>query len=713
MVATCNDGDFTWVQVEETIKKQLAVCSSVLLPQCNRINTTAVDFVEERVPQCTQLQTRRYDHVDERDDHVTSEPSRGEKLQTIDEDYRSWGEVEGMVIEKLALCPKFLSLESIDDHGRIREVLESALKECKSPTEQVAIVAFYHGMTASQKLYSEQLKALQEQYQEQLKLLQDSTKQEGDESDKKPRLSLTRTFSSAFRPNKDKTDRTVATSWSAKGGQKPSFSARFRPPLPKSKKIPGSIPLRCGSEDSLPQITELALSASQGSEGKSMVTALSVVSCRELSMQRYQRTLTKSLNILPPNGKGASEKNRKEKEAEKLLQELQKYESRVKVLERQLVEKGVTLAEDIPYQEAKDQVVRISQRMQEIHAQDGQIDDPVLEKSLKEEYFCLENEMGKYLSALMLTDEWRQEEEQREKEWEKSHAVENLHALESIRRHMPVDIRNMSLEQLTSPEVGLPADMAKKFKRTNVLQLLRRDPQEITRLHASNLENLGTIGLTLTERRALHHHLLPVYNTLMEKGSTDPMVQRKLTWVKMMRSNFREALDRFESHVKATDSKKCSQHECQLIGKQCPVRANLMMDYQGDLNFPPGDVYQVEDVFVSGNKNNSNEEREQPPRSFSFFKKKEQPVDSPSRTKDLPNDKARKGLLATITQRKRSYSSDSEQDNKSGFHTARKSLVAAIAQKSQAGVSEEDARKNLLAAIAQNNKALGGERRTR
>ena len=78
---------------------------------------------------------------------------------------------------------------------------------------------------------------------------------------------------------------------------------------------------------------------------------------------------------------------------------------------------------------------------------------------------------------------------------------------------MPVEVRNMSEAMLTnepSPNGQyLPKATAKKFKRTNVLQLIRRDPDDITRMHPSTLENMRVTGLTLTERRALYAHLLP------------------------------------------------------------------------------------------------------------------------------------------------------------------------------------------------------------
>jgi len=71
------------------------------------------------------------------------------------------------------------------------------------------------------------------------------------------------------------------------------------------------------------------------------------------------------------------------------------------------------------------------------------------------------------------------------------------------------------------------------------------------------------------------------------------MTERKVTWARMMKANFKERLTKYQQHVDQTDGMTCCiAHKCDLIGRQCPVRANAVVDYSGDLGFPEGDVYE-------------------------------------------------------------------------------------------------------------------------
>merc|ERR1712238_429561 len=111
--------------------------------------------------------------------------------------------------------------------------------------------------------------------------------------------------------------------------------------------------------------------------------------------------------------------------------------------------------------------------------------------------------MEKYNSALLITDEYLAEQDRIEKKWESDNAAGNLEALKKVRRHMPVEVRNMSEAQLTNEPTPngkyLPKSTAKKLKRTNVLQISRRHPDDIVPMHPSTLENMRVTGLTLTE----------------------------------------------------------------------------------------------------------------------------------------------------------------------------------------------------------------------
>ena len=290
-----------------------------------------------------------------------------------------------------------------------------------------------------------------------------------------------------------------------------------------------------------------------------------------------------------------------------LLNKLQEAEKRQKKLEKQLAAAGVAIAEDIDYDTCIKKVGEIGKRMNEIGGSDVTREDKEEQNRLREEYFKLEQEMEKYNSALMLTDEYQAEQDRLEKKWETDNAPGNVEALKKIRRHMPVEVRNMSEAMLTnepSPNgMYLPKGTAKKFKRTNVLQLIRRAPDDIIRMHPSTLENMRVTGLTLTERRALYAHLLPC-GPAWKAQKAEKMTERKWTWYNMMKNNFKENLASWQRHVDQYGppgahpyATRANPNEgCPLIGKQCPLKADKLVDYDGDYGWPDGDEYEVSEV---------------------------------------------------------------------------------------------------------------------
>jgi hypothetical protein len=167
---------------------------------------------------------------------------------------------------------------------------------------------------------------------------------------------------------------------------------------------------------------------------------------------------------------------------------------------------------------------------------------------------------------------------------------------------MPVNVRNMSEAALSSqPSPNgkfLPKSIAKRFKRTNCLQLLRIDPEDIVKMHPSILENMRVTGLTLTERRAIYHHLKDV-GPRWKAMQSDKMTERKWNWYCMMRSNFKENVDAWQRHIDMygpPDNHPYATREnphsgCPLIGKQCPLKADKVVDYAGDYGFPEGPEY--------------------------------------------------------------------------------------------------------------------------
>lgn len=280
-------------------------------------------------------------------------------------------------------------------------------------------------------------------------------------------------------------------------------------------------------------------------------------------------------------------------------------------LEKQLQQAGIAVAADIPYEEAKQKVEEIAKRMGEIGSADVTHPDPVVQKQLREEYYRLEQDMEKYNTALMLTDEYAAEEARKEREWEEENYEENVKALKAIRRMMPVDIKKMSeaeLEGMTTPNgKKMVREIVRKFKRTNVLELLRMNPADIARNHPSLLENLRVTGLSVTERRALHIHLSGIAETWKAQQGEE-MTKKKYEWFKTLKETFKTVVNSYNKHVKQygpADNHPYATRDdpdigCPMIGKQCPIKANNSPAYNIDLGYPEGDVY-MESSVQKGN----------------------------------------------------------------------------------------------------------------
>jgi hypothetical protein len=295
-------------------------------------------------------------------------------------------------------------------------------------------------------------------------------------------------------------------------------------------------------------------------------------------------------------------------DVEELLTKLREAEKRQKKLEKQLAQSGIAIAEDIDYAECQEKVLTIAKRMGEIGGSDVTNPDKAIQNKLREEYFKLEQGMERYNTALMLTEEYQAEQLRIEKKWEDDNAPENLEALKKLRRHMPVNIKNMSEAELTNQPTPngkfLPNAIAKKFKRTNVLQCLRLNPADLERMHPSTLENMRVTGLTLTERRAIYAHL-KVLGPKWEKNKAEKMTERKWTWYKMMKNNFKESLAPYQRHV--TQYGPPGNHPyatrdkpdvgCPMIGKQCPIKADKLPDYDNaDYGYTDKEEYEISNV---------------------------------------------------------------------------------------------------------------------
>lgn len=284
-------------------------------------------------------------------------------------------------------------------------------------------------------------------------------------------------------------------------------------------------------------------------------------------------------------------------------------------LEKQLQQAGIAVAADIPYEEAKQKVEEISKRMQEIGSADVTHPDPKIQKDLREEYYRLEQDMEKYNTALMLTDEYAAEEARKEREWEEENEEANIKALKAIRRMMPVDIKSWSENDLqTKPSPNgkfLSREVARKFKRTNVLELLRMNPLDIAKNHPSLLENLRVTGMSVTERRAVHMHLRDIAETWKAQQGEE-MTKKKYEWFKTLKETFKQVVNSYNNHVKQygpEDNHPYATRDdpdigCPMIGKQCPIKANKIPAYDVDLGYPDGDVY-VESSVQKGSVDDS------------------------------------------------------------------------------------------------------------
>ena len=339
---------------------------------------------------------------------------------------------------------------------------------------------------------------------------------------------------------------------------------------------------------------------------RTAVSVMSTLSCRDLSIQRLQRRIASRIrrseapedDASRPSSSSREDKDKETnndmgkdddsnnrnntmKRVQQLLGELQDAQSRQRRLEQQLSKAGITIAEDIPYAVAKERVTQIANRMQAIGTSQATHPDPETQKKLRQEYFVLEQQMEKYTRALELTDEFILEQEKIEQAWDEEQSPINALALKHVLQHMPVQIRQHSIEtwlQTRTPSGHyLPKEFLLKFSRTNVLTLLRMDPELLCRAHPCNLESRRVTGLTLTERRALQAYLQPMA-TKHWKTRKDSLTQRKWNWYCTMRQNLKEyqrAYQQHESKYNFSDKDGCS---C-TMGRRCPIQANQKFNY--------------------------------------------------------------------------------------------------------------------------------------
>ena len=262
-----------------------------------------------------------------------------------------------------------------------------------------------------------------------------------------------------------------------------------------------------------------------------------------------------------------------------LLTQLKAANKKTLKLTNVLQQHNIPIPQDIPYVVAKQKVIEIQQRI---------MGGDVSEK----EYMELYTQLEKYTTAMMASDEYHEELRQKEAAWEEQHRAQNKEALIKLRRHMPIKIRFLSEDALVQDH-KLPRPIARKFKRTDVLSLIRKSPQDVEKMHPGILENLKTGGLTLTERRALYEHLRTIAPKWIK--SKDEMSQRKAQWYTNFKTKFKEQADAWAQHQKEYGDPSPT-HKCNKMGMQCPFKADAQVDYSGDYGFPTGDEYEQDEV---------------------------------------------------------------------------------------------------------------------
>ncbi|KAE9046673.1 hypothetical protein PR002_g1527 [Phytophthora rubi] len=287
--------------------------------------------------------------------------------------------------------------------------------------------------------------------------------------------------------------------------------------------------------------------------------------------------------------------------------ESEALKKKLKVLERQLKQAGISVAEIIPYEVARRKVAEVSKRLQEIGSSEVVLENKQAQAAARKEYYILEQEMEKYHMALVMTDEYIEEQRRQEQEWEDVNRVENLKALRLLRSAIPVNISRLSerdlIELVTPTGIKFPAELARRIKRTNALQLLRTDPKTIAKMHPSVIDGYRTTGLTLLERRALHVVMQEPFQE-WKKQQKDEMAQKKYAWYSKMKEAFVTAATNFQNHCDSSDTSEedraIKSHTCRLLGLACPVRAEeKIRNLYCGLGFTPDAEFLQEDILKS------------------------------------------------------------------------------------------------------------------
>ncbi|EGZ16903.1 hypothetical protein PHYSODRAFT_300161 [Phytophthora sojae] len=222
------------------------------------------------------------------------------------------------------------------------------------------------------------------------------------------------------------------------------------------------------------------------------------------------------------------------------------------------------------------QVKGIMTRLTEIGGYDVEHPDALTQAKLRKEYRALEQQ----LDACLSSEDYAHELKREELAWEEKNAAANEQALRDVRRCLPVLVRSTSeavLKSTKSPTGRpLPPAMARRFKRTTVLGLLRASPASTAQMHPSAIVHLNYIGLNLTERRALHAHLRQTAQ-LWEASPRNALTQQKIDWYSGLVYELKRAITSYDKHMERNG----------VPGSQTGT-GDL---YEEDLGWPEGEVY--------------------------------------------------------------------------------------------------------------------------
>lgn len=151
--------------------------------------------------------------------------------------------------------------------------------------------------------------------------------------------------------------------------------------------------------------------------------------------------------------------------------------------------------------------------------------DLVTQKQLRQEYYILEKNMARFTAALELAEQFDAEQTHKGREWEAEHEQVNQQAL--------TDVRERIFEN------------GERLTEASVLQLLTKSPEAVAKMHPASLLHLNALGLTLTERRALHVHLreaAQIWKSLDQAQEAAAITKRKIAWYGTLETALKRAL---------------------------------------------------------------------------------------------------------------------------------------------------------------------------